>query len=65
MREKSLEVHKVLDDSENKNIMVPLVKAWLGDLRDLAYDVDNVLDEFNYHLMRRKLVAKANGEAAH
>ena len=55
MREKSLEVRKVLDDSENKKIMVPSVKAWLGDLKDLAYDVDNVLDEFKLPFDEKKI----------
>ncbi|KAL6311831.1 hypothetical protein AAG906_025780 [Vitis piasezkii] len=38
------------------------VKAWLAHLRDLAYDVEDVLDEFGYQVMRRKLVAE--GDAA-
>ena len=50
---KLLEVREVLDDAENKQITKQSVKAWLADLRDLAYDVDDVLVEFNYQLMTR------------
>ncbi|PPR83924.1 hypothetical protein GOBAR_AA36796 [Gossypium barbadense] len=31
------------------------VKNWLGDLQDLAYDVDDILDEFAYQELRLKL----------
>ncbi|KAK1570564.1 hypothetical protein Q3G72_003823 [Acer saccharum] len=29
---------------------------WLDDLRDLAYDVEDILDEFATEALRRKLV---------
>ena len=57
-----LEIREVLDDAEVKQIDKQDVKRWLADLRDLAYDVEDVLDEFNYQVMRRKLVAE--GDAA-
>ncbi|XP_034680470.1 putative disease resistance RPP13-like protein 1 [Vitis riparia] len=57
-----LEIREVLDDAEDKQITKQHVKAWLADLRDLAYDVEDVLDEFGYQVMRRKLVAE--GDAA-
>ena len=57
---KLLEVREVLEDAENKQITKQSVKAWLADLRNLACDVDDVLDEFNYHLMSRKLAAEAD-----
>ncbi|KAL6327750.1 hypothetical protein AAG906_024720 [Vitis piasezkii] len=54
-----LEIREVLDDAEDKQITKQHVKAWLAHLRDLAYDVEDVLDEFGYQVMRRKLVAEA------
>nr|CAN74331.1 hypothetical protein VITISV_010084 [Vitis vinifera] len=53
-----LEIREVLDDAEDKQITKQHVKAWLAHLRDLAYDVEDVLDEFGYQVMRRKLVAE-------
>lgn len=40
-----------------------VVKSWLFDLRVLAYDVD-ILDEFAYELMRRKLIGAEVDEAS-
>ncbi|CBI32207.3 unnamed protein product, partial [Vitis vinifera] len=57
-----LEIREVLDDAEDKQITKQHVKAWLAHLRDLAYDVEDVLDEFGYQVMRRKLLAE--GDAA-
>ncbi|XP_002270668.2 putative disease resistance RPP13-like protein 1 [Vitis vinifera] len=57
-----LEIREVLDDAEDKQITKQHVKEWLAHLRDLAYDVEDVLDEFGYQVMRRKLVAE--GDAA-
>ncbi|XP_034680438.1 putative disease resistance RPP13-like protein 1 [Vitis riparia] len=57
-----LEIREVLDDAEDEQFNKQDVKRWLADLRDLAYDVEDVLDEFGYQVMRRKLVAE--GDAA-
>ncbi|KAF2319668.1 hypothetical protein GH714_017922 [Hevea brasiliensis] len=38
-------IHAVLDDAEEKHTTNRLVELWLNDLRDLAYDVEDVLDE--------------------
>ncbi|KAB2059938.1 hypothetical protein ES319_A11G342300v1 [Gossypium barbadense] len=42
------DVQAVLDDAEEKQIKNEGVKKWLEDLQDLAYDVDDILDEFAY-----------------
>ena len=49
----------MLDDAEDKQITKQSVRAWLADLRNLAYDVEDVLDEFNYDVKRRNLVSDA------
>ena len=41
-----LKLHAVLVDAEEKQLTSRLVKLWLDDLRDLAYDVEDILDEF-------------------
>ncbi|XVF77800.1 hypothetical protein PTKIN_Ptkin14bG0075500 [Pterospermum kingtungense] len=45
----------VLNDAEEKQIKEDGVKNWLADLQDLAYDVDDILDEFSYEALRLKL----------
>ncbi|XP_034703892.1 putative disease resistance protein At3g14460 [Vitis riparia] len=61
---KLLEIREVLDDAEDKQITKQSVKAWLGDLRDLAYDMEDIFDEFSYEALRRKLIAEVDGEAS-
>ncbi|KAL0016146.1 hypothetical protein SO802_003215 [Lithocarpus litseifolius] len=41
-----LKIHAVLDDAEEKRETNKLVKIWLDELEDLAYDADDILDEF-------------------
>ncbi|WCJ30239.1 NB-ARC domain-containing disease resistance protein [Euphorbia peplus] len=41
-----LKLHAVLDDAEHKQLTNHFVKIWLSELRDLAYDVEDILDEF-------------------
>lgn len=38
-------IRAVLDDAEEKQLMEKSVKLWLESLRDLAYDLDDLLDE--------------------
>ncbi|XP_027113869.1 putative disease resistance RPP13-like protein 1 [Coffea arabica] len=49
-------IQAVLDDAEDKQNMRIAVKQWLDDLQDLAYDMDNVIDEFSTEACRRKLM---------
>ncbi|KAB2006746.1 hypothetical protein ES319_D11G368800v1 [Gossypium barbadense] len=49
------DIQAVLDDAEEKQIKNEGVKKWLEDLQDLAYDVDDILDEFAYDELRLKL----------
>ncbi|KAL3750362.1 hypothetical protein ACJRO7_011373 [Eucalyptus globulus] len=40
-------IQVVLDDAEDKQLTdQPSVKSWLEDLRNLAYDIEDLLDEF-------------------
>nr|KJB46339.1 hypothetical protein B456_007G361200 [Gossypium raimondii] len=49
------DIQAVLDDAEGKQIKNMAVKKWLEDLQDLAYDVDDILDEFAYEKLRLNL----------
>ncbi|KAG8492655.1 hypothetical protein CXB51_010082 [Gossypium anomalum] len=49
------EIKAVLNNAEEKQIKDEGVKNWLDDLQDLAYDVDDILDEFAYQELRLKL----------
>ncbi|XP_040991271.1 putative disease resistance protein At3g14460 isoform X3 [Juglans microcarpa x Juglans regia] len=53
-------IQKVLDDAEEKELHAEgaAVKEWLDDLKDLAYDVEDILDEFATDVLRRKLKGK-------
>ncbi|TYH21169.1 hypothetical protein ES288_A04G021400v1 [Gossypium darwinii] len=48
------EIKTVLNHAEEKQIKDEGVKNWLDDLQDLAYDVDDILDEFAYQELRLK-----------
>ncbi|XP_062175401.1 putative disease resistance RPP13-like protein 1 [Alnus glutinosa] len=48
-------IEAVLGDADEKQHTERAVKDWLDDLRDLAYDVDDILDEFATEDLRQKL----------
>ncbi|XP_022717402.1 LOW QUALITY PROTEIN: disease resistance protein RGA2-like [Durio zibethinus] len=52
------DIRAVLDDAEEKQMKDQYVKNWLADLQDLAYDVDDILDEFSTQALGRKLKSK-------
>ncbi|KAE8669641.1 NB-ARC domain-containing disease resistance-like protein [Hibiscus syriacus] len=49
------DIKAVLNHAEEKQIKDEGVKSWLEDLQDLAYDADDILDEFAYEQLRLKL----------
>ncbi|KAM3695264.1 hypothetical protein ACJW31_07G118300 [Castanea mollissima] len=48
-------IQTVLQDAEEKQWKGEAVKNWLRMLKDGAYDADDVLDEFAFEVLRRKL----------
>lgn len=51
------QIGAVLADAEEKQMTDQLgIKSWLEDLEDLAYDLDDVLDEFATEALRRKVM---------
>ncbi|XP_031271086.1 putative disease resistance RPP13-like protein 1 [Pistacia vera] len=51
-----LKIKAVLHDAEEKQVREETVKIWLAELRNLAYDVEDMLDEFATEALRRKLL---------
>ncbi|KAI5341999.1 hypothetical protein L3X38_009874 [Prunus dulcis] len=45
----------VLNDAGEKQLTEHGVKLWLDDLRDLAYDVEDVLDKFATKILKRQI----------
>ncbi|PWA85679.1 Disease resistance protein [Artemisia annua] len=53
---KSLQlIQDVLADAGQKHITQTSVESWLHDLQDLAYDMDDVLDDMAFEALRREL----------
>ncbi|GAV85205.1 NB-ARC domain-containing protein [Cephalotus follicularis] len=50
-----LTIEAVLGDAEDKQLTDRRVKLWLDDLRDLAYDAEDILDEFATDALARRL----------
>ncbi|KAJ9685602.1 hypothetical protein PVL29_017587 [Vitis rotundifolia] len=57
-------IQQELNDAEEKQITVDSVKSWLFDLRVLAYDMEDILDEFDYELTKRLLKGAEGDEAS-
>lgn len=54
-----ISINKVLDDAEDRQLTDDLdVKSWLKDLRNLVYDIEDLLDEFAMESMENKANAE-------
>ena len=51
-------MNEVLNDAEMKQITSLAVKKWLRQLRGLAYDAEDVLDDFATELLQRESAAE-------
>uniref|UniRef100_A0A6J0PDB0 Disease resistance protein RGA3 n=2 Tax=Elaeis guineensis var. tenera TaxID=51953 RepID=A0A6J0PDB0_ELAGV len=47
-------IHNVLEDAEERQVKDAGVKNWLAELKEEAYEADDILDEFNAEVMQRK-----------
>ncbi|XP_027166483.1 putative disease resistance protein RGA3 [Coffea eugenioides] len=47
-------IQAVLRDAEEQQVTQELVKRWLENLEATAFDAGNLLDDFNYEMIRRK-----------
>ncbi|XP_038695450.1 putative disease resistance RPP13-like protein 1 [Tripterygium wilfordii] len=50
------EINSLLDDAEDTQMTNSSVKKWLDEFRDLTYDIEDVLDEFNTEALKRKVM---------
>ncbi|EOY04544.1 Uncharacterized protein TCM_019781 [Theobroma cacao] len=48
-------IQALLQDADRRQEEDRAVKLWLEKLRDVAYEADDVLDEFAYDVLRRKV----------
>ena len=51
-------IQGVLDDAEDKQQTDRAVKRWLDDLRDLVFDLEDILDEFATEELRLKVMSE-------
>lgn len=51
-------IQDVLTDAEQKQLTNGAVKIWLSELRDLLYDVEDILDEAATEFLRCKIMAE-------
>ncbi|XP_039030974.1 putative disease resistance RPP13-like protein 1 [Hibiscus syriacus] len=50
-----LKINAYLEDAEEKQITSKSVEFWLRDLRDIAYDAEDIVDELAYEAQRRQM----------
>ncbi|XP_022770121.1 putative disease resistance RPP13-like protein 1 [Durio zibethinus] len=50
-----LNINASIEDAEEKQITSELVKSWLTNLRDIAYDAEDIIDELATEARRRKM----------
>ncbi|OMO79404.1 hypothetical protein COLO4_24442 [Corchorus olitorius] len=48
-------IQALLQDADRRQEEDPAVRVWLQKLRDVAYEANDVLDEFAYDVLRQKL----------
>ncbi|KAL0388616.1 UNVERIFIED_CONTAM: Disease resistance protein RGA2 [Sesamum radiatum] len=51
-------IQAFLHDASKRQVEEESVTMWLKKLEDVAYEADNLLDEFNYQIIRRKVGIK-------
>ncbi|KAL1538517.1 putative disease resistance protein RGA4 [Salvia divinorum] len=50
-------IRNVLDDAEKRGVNDRNIKRWLKKLEATAYEMDDILDEWNYSLLKHKMEA--------
>lgn len=51
-----LNINASLEDAEEKQTRSGSVKLWLSDLRDIAYDAEDIIDELTFEALRRQIM---------
>ncbi|OMO66483.1 Disease resistance protein [Corchorus olitorius] len=47
-------IQAVLEDAEKRQVMEATVKLWVEKLKDVSYDIDDVLDEWNTSILKQQ-----------
>ncbi|KAL1538109.1 putative disease resistance protein RGA3 [Salvia divinorum] len=63
LSDKLKKIKRVLADAENRGAKDHSVKCWLKKLEATAYDMDDILDEWNYTLFKHKMKEEASVES--
>ncbi|KAG5234418.1 disease resistance protein [Salix suchowensis] len=50
-----IDIQSVLEDAERKQVKEKSVRVWLDKLKDVCYDMDDVLDEWSYAILTWKM----------
>ncbi|KAJ4782127.1 Disease resistance protein (CC-NBS-LRR class) family [Rhynchospora pubera] len=53
-----MRIKATLNDAEEREIRDESVKLWLKELKGVAYDAEDVLDEYNYEVLRAQVEAR-------
>ncbi|PON86292.1 NB-ARC domain, LRR domain containing protein [Trema orientale] len=59
-----LSANVLLNDAEEKQLRDPNVKKWLGELKEVLYEADHVMDKINTEALRVKLEKGESGSEA-
>ncbi|KAI9115253.1 hypothetical protein K1719_013572 [Acacia pycnantha] len=59
-----LSIDAVVDDAERKQITNPKVKDWIEMVKDAVFDAEDVLDEIDYEMCKRKLEAEQKSQTS-
>ena len=49
-------IKAVIKDAQQKQASDERLKIWLGELKDVLTDAENVLDEFQYQVLQKKVM---------
>ena len=57
-------IQAVLDDAEKRQLKEEAVKLWLKRLKDVSYEMDNVLDEWNTAMIKSEIEKQEKAESS-
>ncbi|KAK9923427.1 hypothetical protein M0R45_031846 [Rubus argutus] len=59
------QIQAVLKDAEKRQVKEAVVQVWLDELKEVAYEMDNVLDEWNTEALKQQIEKQEHeGESA-
>ncbi|CAL9180516.1 unnamed protein product [Musa hybrid cultivar] len=60
-----LRIQAELDDSEEQDIRDEPVRLWLSELKDVAYDARDAVEEYEYQVLRAEAESRSRGGGRH